>query len=141
MYMSEFKEYQGKDSGFQVPDGYFENKRLKLLAIADEKPSGGKLIRLNFRLVFSGIAAVFIAGLFLFGPRPEAQGSSDLSFEKDELTEFVVSSYNYELNEELILLELSTQDIAELDTLYLSEDDLNSILEEDFDQILNYEYL
>lgn len=139
--MSEFEEYRNSKSGYEVPEGYFENKRHKLMAIADEKPRGGKLFRLNYGLMLSGIAAILILGIFIFRPQPDPAVPLNTSFEQEELAEFIVSSYNYELNEELIMLEMSAQDISELDTVYLSDEELNSILDEDFDQILNYEYL
>ncbi len=139
---SEFDKYRNKVSGYEVPEGYFESKRKSLRQIAEEVPKQkSKVIRLPFGWIASGVAAALLIGLFIWGPDTSAPTSVDFDFEQEELADYVYENYNYELNEQLLLLELSEEDLLFNDSTGISDDYLEILIDENFDQTLNYEYL
>lgn len=142
MENSEFKKYQNQKSGYRVPDTYFDEKRKSLLNLAVEKPASGiKLIHWNFAWVASGIAAALLIGFFIWQPADEAKFVAEFDLEYEELADYVYTSYNYELSEQLLLLELTEEDLGMMDTAVFSADELELLIDENFDQTLNYEYL
>ncbi len=141
MEQADFDKYRTKKSGYDLPEGYFETKREELLNIAkDESASKSRVIPL-FGWVASGIAAALLVGLFIWGPSMQVDAEPNFDFEYEELAEYVYSSYNYELNEQLLLLEMDEDDLGITDSSDFPWDDLEMLIDESFDQTLNYEYL
>ena len=140
--MTDFEEYRNKDSGYKVPEDYFEAKRKQLLDIAGEDGAREtRVFRLSFGWIASGIAAALLLGLFIFGPREQSPDPLNLDFSDEVLAEYVLSSYNYELGEELLLMEFEEDDLAGLEINGLTDEDLEFIIDENYDQTLHYEYL
>lgn len=141
MEQADFDKYRTKKSGYDLPEGYFEAKRKELLNIAVDEPTGKSRVIPLFGWVASGIAAALLIGLFIWGPSTQVDAEPNFDFEYEELAEYVYSSYNYELNEQLLLLEMDEDDLGITDSSDFLWDDLEMLIDESFDQTLNYEYL
>lgn len=140
--MAEFEKYRNQDSAYKVPEGYFHKRRQELLKIPkNDQGTGGKVFRLSIGWIASGIAAALLLGLFIFGPREGETVISSNDFSREEISEFVLTSYNYELTEEILILELDEEDVSSLETELLTEEELEMIIDENYDQTLHYEYL
>lgn len=140
--MAEFGKYRNPDSAYKVPDSYFQEKRRDLLDIpAKHADKGGKVFRLSAGWIASGIAAAMLLGLFIFGPNEDVTNITSDDFSREEISEFVLTSYNYELTEEILILELDEEDVYSLEAELLTDEELEIIIDENYDQILHYEYL
>lgn len=140
--MSEFEDYKSHDSPYRVPEGYFDARRKELLKIPEkDQDQGVKVFKLSFGWIASGIAAALLVGLFIFGPNQPESEAINLVFTNEEISSYVLSTYNYELSEELLLLELEEEDLSGLETDMISDEDLEIIIDENYDQTLHYEYL
>jgi hypothetical protein len=140
--MSEFENHKSRENPYRVPEGYFDARRRELLKIPEEnRDKEVKVFRLSFGWIASGIAAALLVGLFLFGPDQPDTEEINLAFTDEEISNYVLSTYNYELNEELLLIELEAEDLSGIETEMISDEDLEIIIDENYDQTLHYEYL
>ena len=139
--MTDFKKHKNLKSAYKVPEDYFESKRKVLLEIPnDDQGDRVKVFRLGGGWIASGIAAALMIGLFFLTPKPyEAETSYE--FDQEEIEEYLLSSYDYELNEDYLMMEVDWGNLGITDTTGLSYEELEYLIEEDFDQSLHYEYL
>lgn len=128
---------------YQVPEGYFDKKKKQLLAIAEE-PTEDSLRSTSYRTLswITAIAAAIMLGIFFFPindnqtplPAPEV---SDASIEAYLMQEYPASA----INEEMVINELCTQDLEDLNFSNFREDELEEFIDNNFDQTLHYEFL
>lgn len=129
------------ENPYRVPDGYFQQKQKELLAIADTAPGKGhtKLRALYWSL--AGVAAAFLIAVFLWPGRPTPSPTPDFSFSEQEVSEYLISAYPTLLNEDILLEEVTAEELDEEFGESLEDENIEEYLDENYDQSLHYEYL
>jgi hypothetical protein len=129
----------------KVPAGYFDKKKLDLLTIAD-KPTeeAPKNYTLKTTLsVLSGIAAAILIGFFVFktGDTP-IKNKAELPLTTASIESYLIQEYPASIvEEEIIIGELNSTDIEAMNFSAYETDELEFFLDNNFDQMLDYEYL
>ena len=140
--MTDFDEYRKEQSGYRLPEGYFEDKRRQLLEISQDEPiNRRRVFRLTAGWIASGIAAAVLIAFFVFGPDKHYPPDQQVELDTGEISEYLLSSYNYELGEELLMMELHDEDLETFDQEPISQEELQLLIDENFDETLHYEYL
>lgn len=137
----DFLDQYKTDNPYRVPSDYFDKKKADLLAIAGEGETKqpAKMRRLYWSL--SGVAAALLIGFFLWTAGGSSVSAPDADFSDEALRNYMFSSYQYELNEELLLEEITSEELDEEFGPGLKKEVIEDYLNENYDQSLHYEYL
>lgn len=144
------KDQKLKENPFKVPENYFKNSKLDLLAIADretiameEKVEEPKVFHLSKFYAWAGVAAVFVISLFLFNIFNKTPVHTIESISNVEAENYLDETYFLGLaEEEIILSEIeyeALEDIAIMDEF--SDEELDSYLDSETDIDLLDTYL
>ncbi len=140
------KQFNKRKNPQKVPEGYFDQKKLDLLAIADEEqkpePKGFKLKATLSWVV--GIAAAIIIGVILYptAPKSDVIPITEVALTNASIEEYLLEEYPASAMEEaLIVNELTEEDLEAISFNAFEENELEEFIDNNFDQTLDYEYL
>ena len=126
-------KYSPKGNPYKVPDGYFEQKQKDLLAIAEIKTVKTTTTR-QLWWISGLVAAAMLAAVYIF---PEKQ---ETTLSPEYVEYYLFSEYSYTMTEEAIYSELDNEQLLVDEEWSFNEEGAEEFLENNFDQILHYEY-
>ncbi len=124
------EENFSKESGFKVPDGYFDNLETKILTTAIPSEKRGKTISLfskkNYRYA-AAIAASVIIGIFLFNPNKDDSTLDSIQLSMID-TYIEEGNLNMDLYELISHFELEEIHFEDIENLYIPQMTLETYL-------------